>query len=36
MNLNDILHRRRKCKHGKVKRGRRKGQCLKNKRSRRR
>jgi len=31
----DLMHRKRKCKHGKVKRGRRKGQCLKNKRSRR-
>lgn len=35
MNAIELMHRKRKCKHGKVKRGRRKGQCLKNKRSRR-
>ncbi len=33
--VGDLLHKkRRKCKHGKVKRGKRKGQCLKNKRRR--
>ncbi len=33
----EIMHRRKKrhCKHGVVKRGKRKGQCLKNKRSKR-
>ncbi len=31
----ELMHKKQKCKHGKVKRGKRKGQCLKNKRSRR-
>lgn len=30
------MAKKRICKHGKVKRGRRKGQCLKNKRARKR
>ncbi len=29
------MHKKRKCKHGVAKAGKRKGQCLKNKRSRR-
>lgn len=32
--VGDLLHKKRKCKHGKVRRGKRKGQCLKHKRAR--
>jgi len=31
----ELMHKKRKCKFGKVKRGKRKGQCLKNRRHRR-
>lgn len=30
-----LMHKKRKCRFGKVKRGKRKGQCLKHRRSRR-
>lgn len=36
MNAEDLMHKKkRNCKHGVVKRGKRKGQCLKHKRSKR-
>ena len=35
MNAESLMHKKRTCRFGKVKRGKRKGQCLKNKRAKR-